>query len=72
MALRESILNYGRVDANGMPLLSAFADEDKPSASLPRHVEEYGDSEDHVFYKALQDGKSNGSSVRVCFTKLLG
>ena len=71
ITLRESILSYGRVDANGMPLLSAFADEDKPSASLPRHVEEYGDSDDHVFYKALQDGKSNSSSVSLFYKAVL-
>lgn len=70
VALRESILSYGRVDANGMPLLSAFADEDKPSASLPRHVEEYEDTEHHLFYKALQDGKASAASIRVAMPKL--
>ncbi|KAL8568863.1 hypothetical protein ACOMHN_009683 [Nucella lapillus] len=70
LALRESILSYGRVDANGMPLLSAFADEDKPSASLPRHVEEYEDSEHHLFYKALQEGKANSANICVAMPKL--
>ena len=71
LALRESILSYGRVDPNGMPLMSAFADDDKPSASLPRHIEEYEDTEHHLFYKALQDGKGNSSSVSLLLVCLL-
>ncbi|XP_070187590.1 uncharacterized protein [Littorina saxatilis] len=69
-ALRESILSYGRVDSNGLPFLSAFNEEDEPSASLPRHLEEYEDSEHHVFYKTLQDGMPGGSSIRVTMPKL--
>jgi hypothetical protein len=53
VALREGILNYGRVDAKGIPL-TVFADNDKLSASLPKHLEEYEDTEHHVFYKTLQ------------------
>lgn len=70
VAMRESILSYGRVDANGLPLQSAFADFSKPSASLPRHLEEYEDSEHHVFYKNLQEGKIGPVSIQVCMPKL--
>lgn len=66
VSLRESILSYGRVDSKGLPLQSAFADADKPSASLPRHLEEYEDTEHHVFYKTLQDTRAeNAASTSV-------
>lgn len=66
VALRESILNYGRVDAKGLPLMTAFSADNKPSASLPRHLEEYEDTEHHIFYKALQ----GSNQVRVTMPKL--
>ena len=66
LGLREAILSYGRVDANGLPLATAFEDPSKPSASLPRHLEEYEDWDHHVFYKTVgqaQAGVNPSTSV---------
>jgi len=62
---REHLLSYGRVDANGLPLANAFEDPDKPSASLPRHLEEYDDCDHHVFYKTLQEIKKPDISTSI-------
>lgn len=73
LGLREAILSYGRVDANGLPLVTAFEDPSKPSASLPRHFEEYEDVDHHVFYKTLghsQAGRVPGTSINVTIPKL--
>ncbi|RUS91896.1 hypothetical protein EGW08_000298 [Elysia chlorotica] len=73
LGLREAILSYGRVDANGLPLVTAFEDPSKPSASLPRHLEEYEDVDHHVFYKTLghsQAGKTPGTKINVTIPKL--
>uniref|UniRef100_A0A0B6Y7F5 Nuclear receptor coactivator 4 N-terminal domain-containing protein n=1 Tax=Arion vulgaris TaxID=1028688 RepID=A0A0B6Y7F5_9EUPU len=69
--LRESILTYGRVDASGLPPLIAF--DNNPSASLPRHVEEYEDVDHHIFYKTLEEvkrAKTSASSISVTIPKL--
>ncbi|CAL1528832.1 unnamed protein product [Lymnaea stagnalis] len=73
VGIRESILNYGRVDANGLPLITAFDDPGNPSASLPRHVEEYEDVDHHVFYKTVEEVKRSqnaGSCITVSIPKL--
>ncbi|GFO02528.1 nuclear receptor coactivator 4 [Plakobranchus ocellatus] len=73
LSLREAILSYGRVDANGLPLATAFDDPSKPSASLPRHLEEYEDADHHVFYKTLgqaQTGPNPVTSINVTIPKL--
>jgi hypothetical protein len=76
MSLRESILTYGRVDASGLPPLIAFNDPGNPSASLPRHVEDYEDADHHIFYKTLEEVKrtktsnSNGRTITVAIPKL--
>ncbi|KAH9520023.1 hypothetical protein Btru_071493 [Bulinus truncatus] len=73
LGLRESILNYGRVDANGLPLITAFDDPGNPSASLPRHVEEYEDVDHHFFYKTLEEvrrSQNPGSCITVTIPKL--
>ncbi|GFS27784.1 nuclear receptor coactivator 4 [Elysia marginata] len=73
LGLREAILGYGRVDANGLPLVTAFEDPSKPSASLPRHFEEYEDVDHHVFYKTLNHSQAKqvpGTSINVTIPKL--
>ena len=71
LQMRENLLSYGRVDVNGVPTTSnAFEEPCKPSASLPRHVEEYEDADHHVFYKTLQDIQrtpDTSTSVSFCF-----
>lgn len=64
--LRDSIMNYGRVDANGLPLITAFDDPENPSASLPRHVEEYEDADHHVFYKTVEEIKRSQCAPASC------
>ncbi|XP_059141598.1 uncharacterized protein LOC131929424 [Physella acuta] len=64
--LRDSIMNYGRVDANGLPLITAFDDPGNPSASLPRHVEEYEDVDHHVFYKTVEEIKRSQCAPASC------
>lgn len=51
--LKESIMKYGRVDANSLSF-AAFEDPDIPSASLPSHLEDYEDVDHHVFNKPVQ------------------
>ncbi|KAK7002834.1 hypothetical protein BgiMline_004249, partial [Biomphalaria glabrata] len=63
VGLRDSILNYGRVDSNGMPLITAFDDPGNPSASLPRHIEEYEDVDHHFFYKTLEEVRRSQNPV---------
>ncbi|XP_005108100.1 uncharacterized protein LOC101864551 isoform X2 [Aplysia californica] len=73
LQLRESLMNFGRVDANGLPLAMAFENPVKPSASLPRHLEEYEDVEHHVFNKTLHEinkESASSTSIRVCIPKL--
>ena len=67
LQMRENLLSYGRVDVNGVPTTgNVFEEPCQPSASLPRHVEEYDDADHHVFYKTLQDiQKSPDTSTSV-------
>ncbi|ESO84755.1 hypothetical protein LOTGIDRAFT_150991 [Lottia gigantea] len=55
--LRNTILNYGHVDANGMPLSGAFHEPE--SQTLPRHFEDYEGPDHHIFYKTVSDNKQN-------------
>ena len=73
-ALRNSVLEYGRVDSNGVPLSSSgLADGSLPSVSLPHHVEEYSDSDHHAFEKTLENGDVSGHcSIFPLFDASLG
>ncbi|XP_071106751.1 nuclear receptor coactivator 4-like isoform X1 [Haliotis cracherodii] len=71
--LRESILDYGRVDASGFPLQSAFVAHGHPSTCLPRHFEEYEDADHHVFYKTVEEvnrARTASSNISVNIPKL--
>ncbi|XP_046544324.1 nuclear receptor coactivator 4-like isoform X1 [Haliotis rubra] len=71
--LRETILNYGRVDASGFPLQSAFVAHGHPSTCLPRHFEEYEDADHHVFYKTVEEvnrARTASSNISVNIPKL--
>ncbi|KAK6169127.1 hypothetical protein SNE40_020239 [Patella caerulea] len=67
--LRKSILNYGHVDANGMPLMGAFFEPE--SQTLPRHFEDYEGPDHHIFHKTVEDNmKSSERGIYVNIPKL--
>ncbi|XP_064615983.1 nuclear receptor coactivator 4-like [Liolophura sinensis] len=71
--LRDTIMEFGRVEAGNKALQKVFADTYTPSASLPKSFEEYDDADHHVLYKTLEEvnrGKSSSSSIRVNIPKL--
>lgn len=73
LQMREQLLNFGRVDSNGLPPALAFEQAGKPSASLPRHLEEYEDADHHIFYKTIQEIKrepQDVTSITVSIPKL--
>ena len=55
VGLREAILNYGRIDANGIPLQAAFSEQENMSTCMPGHFEDYEDADHHVFYKTIEE-----------------
>ncbi|KAL5018868.1 hypothetical protein ScPMuIL_004590 [Solemya velum] len=71
--LRDTIVNYGRVDSTGMTVPTSFQDPGKPSASLPPHFEDYEDEDHHVLYKTVEEIKrtrTSDASVLVNIPKL--
>ncbi len=67
-AVRDVIHNFGRVDANGLPLeTSAFVGPETPSPCLPRVFEDYEDAEHHVLYKTVSELNSNQAGNVSCF-----
>lgn len=64
--LRDTIMEFGTVEAGNKALQKVFADAYTPSASLPKSFEEYDDADHHVLYKTLEEvnrGKSSSASV---------
>ncbi|KAL4239675.1 Nuclear receptor coactivator 4 [Mactra antiquata] len=75
-SLKEAIMNYGRIDPNGVPpMQSPFIVSDRPAPSLPKQFEDYHDAEHHILYKTVQEinwEKTNDPCVQVNIPKLSG
>lgn len=66
--LRDTIVNYGRVDSTGMTIPTSFQDPGQPAASLPPNFEDYEDEDHHVLYKTVEEirrTRNSDTSVRI-------
>ncbi|KAK3579480.1 hypothetical protein CHS0354_028293 [Potamilus streckersoni] len=71
--LREVIMNYGKVVDSPAGIKTSFMEPNRPSLSLPPHLEEYEDAQHHVLYKTLEEinrSKTKEPYVNVHLPKL--
>ena len=61
-ALREAIMNYGKIDSSSVQhMQSPFMCPGQQAPSLPRQFEDYNDAEHHILYKTVEEVKRSKS-----------